>query len=95
MNLDFVTKILSAIEDNDIESSNDEKKTECMINLLLSYNLQFSKVESNITLNGLAQRDNAKVLTENLLILFNTESLYNHFLMLKEKKNSNYIYVPM
>lgn len=74
MNLDFVTKILDAIEYNDIKSSNDEKKTECMINLLLSYNLQFSKVESNITLTALAQRDNAKVLTENLLILLNTES---------------------
>lgn len=74
MNLDFVTKILSVIEDNDIKCSNDEKKTECMINLLLSYNLQFSKVESNITLTGLAQRDNAKALTENLLILLNTES---------------------
>jgi len=74
MNVDFVTKILSDIEDNELKSSNDEKKTECMINLLLSYNLQFSKIESNITLKGLAQRDNAKVLTENLLILLNTES---------------------
>lgn len=74
MNLDFVTKILSDIEDNELKTSNDEKKTECMINLLLSYNLQFSTIESNITLAGLALRDNAKVLTENLLILFNTES---------------------
>lgn len=74
MNLDFVTKILNAIEDNELKSSNDEKKTECMINLLLSYNLQFSDIESNLTLAGLAQRHNAKVLTENLLILLNTES---------------------
>lgn len=74
MNLDFVTKILSDIEDSEMKSSNDEKKTECMINLLLSYNLQFSKIESNITLTGLSLRDNAKVLTENLLILLNTES---------------------
>lgn len=74
MNLDFVTKILRDIEDNKMESSNDEKKTECMINLLLSYNLQFSSIDSNITLTGLAQRNNAKVLTENLLILLNTES---------------------
>jgi len=81
MNVDFVTKILSDIEDNELKSSDDEKKTECMINLLLSYNLQFPKIESNITLKGLAQRDNAKVLTENLLILLNTESKYNDFLM--------------
>lgn len=74
MNLDFVTKVLSDIEDNELKSSNDEKKTECMINLLLSYNLQFPNIESNITLSGLAQRDNAKVLTENLLILLNIES---------------------
>lgn len=74
MNLDFVNKILSDIEDSELKSSTDEKKTECMINLLLAYNLQFSNIESNITLAGLGQRDNAKVLTENLLILFNTES---------------------
>jgi len=74
MNLDFVTKILNDIEDNNLKSPNDEKKTECLINLLLSYNLQFSKIESNLTLTGLAKRDNAKVLTENLLILLNTES---------------------
>lgn len=74
MNLDFVTKILSDIEDNKLETTNDEKKTECMVNLLLSYNLQFSKIESNTILMGLAKRDNAKVLTENLLIFLNTES---------------------
>lgn len=84
MNVDFVTKILSDIEDNELKSPNDEKKTECMINLLLSYNLQFSKIESNTTLKGLAQRNNAKVLTENLLILFNTESKYNHFLTMAD-----------
>lgn len=74
MNLDFVNKILSNIEDNESQSSNDEKKTECMINLLLSFNLQFSKIESNLILNGLALRENSKVLTENLLILLNIES---------------------
>lgn len=74
MNLDFVTKILNDIEDDEVTSSNDEKKTGCMINLLLSYNLQFPNIESNLTLAGLALRDNAKVLTENLLILLNTES---------------------
>jgi len=79
MNVDFVTKILNDIEDDELKSSSDEKKTECMINLLLSYNLQFPKIESNITLKGLAQRNNAKVLTENLLILLNTESKYNNF----------------
>lgn len=89
MNVDFVTKILSDIEDDELKSSNDEKKTECMINLLLSYNLQFSKIESNITLKGLAQRDNAKVLTENLLILLNTEKDPVQVLILKKKpKNS-------
>lgn len=79
MNLDFVTKILNDIEDNELKSTNDEKKTECMINLLLSYNLQFSNLESNLTLAGLAQRDDAKVLTENLLILLNIESKINNF----------------
>lgn len=74
MNLDFVIKILGYIEDDELKSPNEEKKTECMINLLLSYNLQFSSTESNIILIGLAQRENAKVLTENLLILLNTES---------------------
>ncbi|KAF0748384.1 NCK-interacting protein with SH3 domain, partial [Aphis craccivora] len=89
MNVDFVTKILSDIEDNELKSPNDEKKTECMINLLLSYNLQFSKIESNTTLKGLAQRNNAKVLTENLLILFNTEKDPVQVLKLKKKpKNS-------
>lgn len=87
MNLDFVTKILSDIEDSEIKSTNDEKKTECMINLLLSYNLQFSKIESNITLIGLSQRDNAKVLTENLLMLLNTERKHNSFIILKTKMN--------
>jgi len=80
MNLDFVTKILNDIEDNELKSSNDEKKTECMINLLLSYNLQFSNLESNLMLAGLSQRDDAKVLTENLLILLNIESKLNNFL---------------
>lgn len=74
MNLDFVIKIIDYIENDEMKSSNEEKKTECMINLLLSYNLQFSNTESNIILTGLAQRNNAKVLTENLLILLNTES---------------------
>lgn len=74
MNLDFVNKILGDIEDNESKSPNDEKKTECMINLLLSFNLQFSKIESNLILNGLAMRQNSKVLTENLLILLNIES---------------------
>lgn len=82
MNLDFVSQILSDIEDNELISSNDEKKTECMINLLLAFNLQFSNIESNITLTGLAQRGNAKVLTENLLILLNTESKYNNLFIL-------------
>ncbi|VVC45571.1 Domain of unknown function DUF2013,SH3 domain [Cinara cedri] len=89
MNLDFVTKILRDIEDTEQKSSTDEKKAECMINLLLAYNLQFSNVESNITLSGLAQRDNAKVLTENLLILLNTEKDPVQILKLKKKpKNS-------
>jgi len=89
MNLDFVTKILNDIEDNNHKSPNDEKKTECLINLLLSYNLQFSKIESNLTLTGLAKRDNAKVLTENLLILLNTEKDPVQILNLKKKpKNS-------
>lgn len=71
MNSDFVAKILCDIEDN---GTTNEKKAECMINLLLSFNLQFSNIELNIILTELAKRDNAKVLTENLLILLNTES---------------------
>lgn len=79
MNSNFVTKIINNIEEDEFKSSNDEKITECMINLLLSYNLQFSNPESNITLAGLTQRDNAKVLTENLLSLLNTESKLSNF----------------
>uniref|UniRef100_A0A2S2P683 NCK-interacting protein with SH3 domain n=1 Tax=Schizaphis graminum TaxID=13262 RepID=A0A2S2P683_SCHGA len=89
MNVDFVTKILNDIEDDELKSSSDEKKTECMINLLLSYNLQFPKIESNITLKGLSQRNNAKVLTENLLILFNTEKDPVQVLKLKKKPNNS------
>jgi len=74
MNVDFVTKVLNDIEDLELKCPDDEKRPECMINLLLAYNLQFSEIESNITLKGLAHSDYAKVLTENLLILFNTES---------------------
>ncbi|XP_025207112.1 NCK-interacting protein with SH3 domain [Melanaphis sacchari] len=89
MNVDFVTKILSDIEDNQQKSSYDEKKIECMINLLLSYNLQFSEIESNITLKGLALRKNAKVLTENLMILLILEKDPVQVLKLKKKpKNS-------
>ncbi|XP_050421575.1 NCK-interacting protein with SH3 domain [Adelges cooleyi] len=89
MNLDFVTKILRDIENVESKINIDEKNVNCMINLLLSYNLQFSHTEANVVLNSLSTRDNAKVLTENLLLLLNTEKDPVNILDLKKKtKNS-------
>ncbi|XP_050544440.1 NCK-interacting protein with SH3 domain isoform X2 [Daktulosphaira vitifoliae] len=85
MNFDFVTKILGDIENCNLEEKCDEKNTECMINLLLAFNLQFSNIETNIILKSLSNRDNAKVFTENLLILLNTEKDPIQVLELKKK----------
>lgn len=68
----FLNFLLNNIEyppDTDI----DEQIPELFLNLILSYNLQFTSLSDNIVLKGLEERDVAKTFTEKILLLLNRE----------------------
>lgn len=68
---DFISFLLDLIEtppDTDLE----DQIPDLFINLILSYNLQFTTSE-NIVLNALRERTVAKTFTEKILFLFNRE----------------------
>ncbi|XP_018043741.1 PREDICTED: NCK-interacting protein with SH3 domain [Atta colombica] len=68
---DFISFLLDLIEtppDTDLE----DQIPDLFINLILSYNLQFTTSE-NIVLNALRERTIAKTFTEKILFLFNRE----------------------
>lgn len=68
---DFITFILDLIE-NPPDMDLEDQIPDLFVNLILSYNLQFTNSE-NIVLNALKERTVAKNFTEKILLLFNRE----------------------
>ncbi|XP_017793381.1 PREDICTED: NCK-interacting protein with SH3 domain [Habropoda laboriosa] len=68
---DFITFILDLIE-NPPDMDLEDQIPDLFVNLILSYNLQFTNSE-NIVLNALKERTVAKSFTEKILLLFNRE----------------------
>ncbi|CAK9814803.1 NCK-interacting protein with SH3 domain [Anthophora plagiata] len=68
---DFIAFILDLIE-NPPDMDLEDQIPDLFVNLILSYNLQFTNTE-NIVLNTLKERTGAKFFTEKILLLFNRE----------------------
>ncbi|XP_048510849.1 NCK-interacting protein with SH3 domain isoform X2 [Athalia rosae] len=68
---DFIAFLLDLIE-NPPDTDMDDQIPELFLNLVLSYNLQFTTSE-NMVLNALKQRTVAKTFTEKILLLLNRE----------------------
>ncbi|XP_017760776.1 PREDICTED: NCK-interacting protein with SH3 domain isoform X1 [Eufriesea mexicana] len=68
---DFIAFILDLIE-NPPDMDLEDQIPDLFVNLILSYNLQFTNSE-NIALNALKERTVAKNFTEKILLLFNRE----------------------
>ncbi|XP_049776370.1 NCK-interacting protein with SH3 domain-like isoform X2 [Schistocerca cancellata] len=64
---------LSNIVENPPETDVEEKLPDLMVNVLLSYNLQFSSSNENILLKALSELPVAKTFTEKILFLLNRE----------------------
>ncbi|XP_046981221.1 NCK-interacting protein with SH3 domain isoform X2 [Schistocerca americana] len=64
---------LSNIVENPPETDVEEKLPDLMVNVLLSYNLQFSNSAENILLKALSELPVAKTFTEKILFLLNRE----------------------
>lgn len=81
---DFISFLLDLIEtppDTDLE----DQIPDLFINLILSYNLQFTSSE-NIVLNALRERTVAKTFTEKILFLLNREGkFYRQIICMSEK----------
>ncbi|XP_017887496.1 NCK-interacting protein with SH3 domain [Ceratina calcarata] len=68
---DFIAFVLDLIE-NPPDMDLEDQIPDLFVNLILSYNLQFTNSE-NIVLNALKERTGAKNFTEKILLLFNRE----------------------
>lgn len=68
---DFIAFVLDLIE-NPPDMDLEDQIPDLFVNLILSYNLQFTNSE-NIVLNALKERSVAKNFTEKILLLFNRE----------------------
>nr|XP_033334740.1 NCK-interacting protein with SH3 domain isoform X1 [Megalopta genalis]XP_033334741.1 NCK-interacting protein with SH3 domain isoform X1 [Megalopta genalis]XP_033334742.1 NCK-interacting protein with SH3 domain isoform X1 [Megalopta genalis] len=68
---DFIAFVLDLIE-NPPDMDLEDQISDLFVNLILSYNLQFTNSE-NIVLNTLKERTVAKIFTEKILLLFNRE----------------------
>ncbi|XP_031850258.1 NCK-interacting protein with SH3 domain isoform X2 [Nomia melanderi] len=68
---DFIAFILDLIE-NPPDMDLEDQISDLFVNLILSYNLQFTNSE-NIVLNALKEKSLAKIFTEKNLLLFNRE----------------------
>ncbi|XP_076648696.1 NCK-interacting protein with SH3 domain [Halictus rubicundus] len=68
---DFISFVLDLIE-NPPDMDLEDQISDLFVNLILSYNLQFTNSE-NIVLNTLKERTIAKIFTEKILLLFNRE----------------------
>ncbi|XP_034176122.1 NCK-interacting protein with SH3 domain [Osmia lignaria lignaria] len=68
---DFIAFVLDLIE-NPPDMDLEDQIPDLFVNLILSYNLQFTNSE-NIVLNALKERTVAKNFTEKILLLFNRE----------------------
>lgn len=69
---EFVLFLLNIVE-NPPETDVEDKLPDLMVNVLLSYNLQFSNPDENILLKALSELPVAKTFTEKLLFLLNRE----------------------
>lgn len=68
---DFIKFLFESIE-NPPDTDLEDQIPDLFINLILSYNLQFSSTE-NVVMIALADRTCAKIFTEKLLFLLNRE----------------------
>lgn len=72
MKHDFVHFILKLIE-NPLQDDQTEFLSDVMINLLLSFNLQFDGITENTVLEAMQQKKASKAFTEKILLLINRE----------------------
>ncbi|XP_056303812.1 NCK-interacting protein with SH3 domain-like [Danio aesculapii] len=70
LNAGFLQFLLDVIEDG-LPTDSTEQLPDLFINLLLAFNLHLSVPDSNMVMQTLMKRDNAKILSEKLLLLLN------------------------
>lgn len=58
----------------------DEQIPDLFLNLIISFNLQFTDESENSVLAALEDRDVAKTFTEKILLLINREGMYSNHL---------------
>lgn len=80
---DFIAFLLELIE-NPPDTDMDDQIPDLFLNLVLSYNLQFTTSE-NVVLNALKQRTVAKTFTEKILLLLNREGEILNFYIPKSE----------
>lgn len=74
---EFIQFLLDLIEDPP-DTDLEDQIPDLFLNLILSYNLQFSSSE-NILLNSLKTRTNAKTITQKILLLLNREGIEPYY----------------
>ncbi|XP_071083281.1 NCK-interacting protein with SH3 domain-like [Haliotis cracherodii] len=70
LNQSFIAHVLDLIE-TPPSMEHDEQATDMLITLILAFNLHFEDVNHNIVIQSLSEQQNAKTLTEKLMLLFN------------------------
>lgn len=70
LGLDFLNFVYDVIES---PPDDDETITDIFANVVFALNLQFPKVDDNLTINALAERSNAKVFTQKIIYYLNRE----------------------
>uniref|UniRef100_A0A8W7Q1X3 SPIN90/Ldb17 leucine-rich domain-containing protein n=1 Tax=Anopheles coluzzii TaxID=1518534 RepID=A0A8W7Q1X3_ANOCL len=75
---DFIIFLLNIIE-TPPESDVQEVLPDIMINLILSFNLQFDNFAENVVLEAMEQFKTAKTFTEKILLLINREGKLSNF----------------
>lgn len=87
---DFISFLLDLIE-NPPDSDLEDQIPDLFVNLILSYNLQFTNLE-NPLISALKERTVAKIFTEKILFLFNREGKSFLSIVIKEKVK-NYFFI--
>lgn len=72
MQSDFIQFLMNIVE-NQPDTDTTDILPDVMINLILSFNLQFDNTSENIVLEALEKIQSAKTFTEKILLLINRE----------------------
>lgn len=88
---DFISFLLDLIE-NPPDSDLEDQIPDLFVNLILSYNLQFTNLE-NPLISALKERTVAKIFTEKILFLFNREGKSFLSIFIKEKVKSYFFLI--